>query len=123
MTKVRQIAVPPAARAPSTLSRIDSAMRTMLSSGWASLGLKHGQAGGDRSVLGWEIRRSTEDVVLLGADSHIGMPAELLVERRRDGLLFATFVEHGNPVARTVWAGVEPVHVPIVRRLLERVAT
>jgi hypothetical protein len=50
------------------------------------------------------------------------MPAELLVERRGDGLLFATFVEHGNPVARTIWAGVEAVHVPIVRRLLERVA-
>lgn len=99
-----------------------AATRTMLSSGWASLGLEHGRAGSDRSVLGWEIRRSTEDVVLLGAESRLGMPAELLVERRRDGLLFATFVEHGNPVARAIWAGVEPVHVPIVRRLLERVA-
>ena len=70
------------------------------------------------AILGWEIRRSTRDFVLLGADSRIGMPAELLFKREGDGLLFATFVQHGNPAARTVWAGIEPIHGPTVRRLL-----
>ena len=50
------------------------------------------------------------------------MPGELLFKRERDALLFATFVQHDNPVARAVWAGVEPVHVPIVRRVLEHAA-
>ncbi|MEZ0291202.1 MAG: hypothetical protein ACAH82_01610, partial [Solirubrobacteraceae bacterium] len=52
------------------------------------------------------------------AGSRIGMPGELLLKREGDALLFATFVQHGNPAARAVWAGVEPVHVPTVRRLL-----
>jgi hypothetical protein len=50
------------------------------------------------------------------------MPGELLLERRRGALLFCTFVEHDNALARTVWAGVEPVHVPVVRRVLEQAA-
>jgi hypothetical protein len=142
--RVRQIAVPPSVRALSTLDRVDyadaflledgaertpeqwaravleeapAAVRSSLLSGWTSIGLKVG--GSDGSILGWRLRRSTPDHVLLAADSRIGMPGELLFKRQERGLLFATFVEHGNPAARAVWAGVEPVHVRIVRRLLE----
>lgn len=82
------------------------------------LGLKLGSDG----VLGWEVRRSTPDHVLVGADSRIGMPAELLLERRQDALLFCTFVRHANLIARAVWAGVEPVHRPVVRHVLEDAA-
>jgi hypothetical protein len=71
-------------------------------------------------VLGWEVRRSTPDFVLLGAGSRLGMPAELLVKRRRQTLLFATFVQKGNHIARAVWAGVDPVHRPVVRCVLEQ---
>jgi hypothetical protein len=94
------------------------AVRTQLVSGWSSLGLKLGRAG----VLGWPVQRSTPGFVLLGAGSRIGMPAELLLERRRGALLFCTFVQHDNAVARAVWAGVEPVHVPVVRRVLGHAA-
>ena len=45
-------------------------------------------------MLGWDVRRSSADVVLLGRDSRIGMPGELLFALRPDGLLFATFVHH-----------------------------
>jgi hypothetical protein len=146
---VREVAVPPAARRLSTLSRIDYAeafvvetgptqertperwVRAILEeapvstrracvSGWLSLGLKLGSPRSDRFVLGWEVRRSTRDFVLLGAGSRIGMPAELLLERRRQSLLFATFVQHENQLARAVWAGVLPVHRPVVRSVLER---
>jgi hypothetical protein len=148
---VRQVTVPPAARALSTLSRVDYedaflvetgsaadrtaegwaravledaplAVRSRLLSGWSALGLKLGRGPSDRYVLGWEVRRRTPDVVLLGAGSRIGMPGELLFERERQTLLFATFVHHGNPIARALWAGAEPVHVPTVRHLLEHAA-
>jgi hypothetical protein len=141
-------AAPPPARALCTLSRIDyddaflvdlgtggertaeqwaravlegapSAARRTLRTGWTGIGLKLGHHGG-RSVLGWEIRRCTPDVVLLGADSRTGMPGQLLFERRPDGLLFATFVAYQTPAARALWAAVEPVHVPTVRHLLEQ---
>jgi Protein of unknown function (DUF2867) len=141
---VRQIAVPEAARELSTLRRIDyadaflldtsadrtpeqwartiledapAAMRGSLLSGWTSIGLKINASGTD--ILGWQLRRSTPDHVLLGADSRIGMPGELLCKREERGVLFATFVRQDNPAARAVWAGVEPVHVRIVRRILE----
>jgi hypothetical protein len=94
-------------------------MRAALQTGWSALGLKLGGDGSDRFVLGWEVRRRTPDFVLLGAGSHIGMPGELLFNRERRALLFSTFVQHDNAGARALWAGVEPVHVPIVRRILE----
>jgi hypothetical protein len=145
---VRQIAVPAAARALSTLPRVDYAdafvldtgpdanrtaeqwartiledaplsVRGRLLSGWSAIGLKLARDRSDSSVLGWPIRDRSPDFVLLGADSHIGMPGELLFERERRTLLFATFVQQENRMARAVWAGVEPVHVPTVRQILE----
>jgi hypothetical protein len=141
---VRQIEVPAEARSISTLAHVDyedafvvhgmtvekrtaeqwaravledapMSIRSALQAGWSAIGLKLGRGG----VLGWQVRRSGPDFVLLGASSHIGMPGELLFKRQRHGLLFATFVQHDNAFARGVWAGVEPVHVPIVRRVLE----
>jgi hypothetical protein len=146
---VRQVAVPAAARARSTLAHVDYAdafvvdiraaksriaeewaraivegapasVQRQLRWGWTALGLKLGPTRSDRFVLGWEVRRSTPDLVLLGAGSRIGMPAELLLERRQRSLLFATLVQHDNAIARAVWAATERVHVPVVRRVLER---
>jgi hypothetical protein len=149
MDEVRQIEVPDEARAQSTLRRIDYAdafladvgptgrrtaeawaravledaplaLRRSLGSGWSALGLKVGLVrSGEDAVLGWPIRRRTPDAVLLGAGSRIGMPGQLLFARRGETLLFATFVEQDNPAARALWAGVERVHVPTVRRVLE----
>ena len=143
--EVRQIAVPSSARALSTLPRIDYCdaflfdvgarrdesaedlirdvlegapltVRTQLMSGWSTIGLKV-SSGSEGSVLGWDVRRSMPDHVLLGAESRIGMPGELLL--KEDGaLLFATFVEQRNLIARAVWAVTEPVHVRVVRDVL-----
>ena len=105
--RVRQVDVPPSVRALSTLTRIDYAdmflvdvgplgdstaeqlarevlegaplaVRTQLLSGWSSIGLKIGKGSSKPSVLGWSLRQSTPDHVLLGADSRIGMPGDLL---------------------------------------------
>ena len=145
---VNQIKVPAAARALSTLPSADYedafvvrlgstsertalqwarailegapvATRGRLVTGWSAIGLKLGALRSDRFVLGWNVRQSTDDFVLLGADSRIGMPGELLFVRRLRTVLFSTFVQHKNPVARAVWAKVEPVHGPTVRSILE----
>jgi hypothetical protein len=147
--RASQVAVPAGVRALSTLLHIDyedaflvdvataqertpeqwarevlenapTSVRRTLQSGWTAIGLKLGGAAADRSVLGWGIRRSTPEYVLLGAESRIGMAGELLFKRQRRTLLIATFVQQDNDVARAVWAGVEPVHVPFVRNLLEQ---
>jgi hypothetical protein len=93
-------------------------VRRKLLSGWSAIGLKVGNSGRGDSLLGWQVRRDTPDFVLLGADSRIGMPGELLFKRDPDALLFATFVQHDNVIARAVWAAVEPVHMRVVRNIL-----
>ena len=148
---VRQIAVPPEARALSTLSHVDYADAFLVDVGrvkertaeqwareifdaaptktrrslywaWCALGLRLGPARSDRFVLGFEVRRATSDFVLLGAGSRVGMPAELLVKRRDRTLLFDTFVEHDNPIARAVWASIEVGHVAAAKSVLEQAA-
>jgi hypothetical protein len=147
--RVRQVNVPPDARCLSTLSPIGyqdaylvntgsdheltaeewtraimkGAPRTVqakLSVGWSMIGLKVLRGASDRSVLGWQMRRCEPDYVLLGAESRIGMPGELLFKREHGGLLFATFVAHQTLLAGMVWLAVEPTHVRIVRRILEQ---
>ena len=146
---VRQVTVPAAARALSTLCRIDYAdaflvdtgaaqdrtaehwarlvlqdapitVRTRLLAGWSLIGLKLGNGRSGRPVLGWELRASIPEFALLGADSRIGMPGELLFKRTQGALLFCTFVQQDNHIARAVWATIEAVHVRVVRDVLEQ---
>lgn len=146
---VRLIAVPPAARARTTFSRIDyedaflvdagrdltgegwaravledapASTRRDLDRGWSALGLRRRPQGSDQTVLGWEVRQSTPDFVLLGASGRLGISGELLFERREGGMLFATFVHLGNPLARVTWARVTPRHRAVVHDLLTRAA-
>lgn len=147
--RVRQVALPPAARALSTLSHVDyedsflvetgpvqdrtgeqwarailedapMITRNALSRGWFALGLRLGSARSDRFVLGWEVRRSTPDFALLGATGRLGLSGELLFERQQHTLHFATLVQLENRIARTVWAGIAPRHRQVVRYLLEQ---
>jgi hypothetical protein len=146
---VRQIAVPDEARAVCTLTRLDYedafevdvgavqdrtaeqwaravleesplSIRSPLVAGWSAIGLKLGFDRSRERVLGWEITLNTSDVVLLGAGSRIGLLGQLLFKRHSDRLLFCTFVQQGNAGARAMWAWVEPVHAPTVRRVLEQ---
>jgi hypothetical protein len=144
---VRQVDVPSDIRDLSTLPRIDYAdaflidtsahadwtpqrwatvvleeapleTRSQLLAGWSALGLKSAET--DRSLLGWEVRRSSADSLLLGRDSRIGMPGELLFARRADGFVFATFVHHRTAATRALWAAVRRTHVRTVTSLLAR---
>jgi hypothetical protein len=147
--RVREVALPPAARRLSTLSNVDYedaflieigpaqdrmpeqwarllledapiTIRSALRSGWFALGVQLASTRSERSVLGWEVRRSTPEFVLLAGSSRIGLSAELLFKRDDHTLLYATLLRWANPIARAVWAGVGPVHRPVVRYVLEQ---
>jgi hypothetical protein len=149
---VRQVTPPPAARALSTLSRVDyedaflveaapaqdrtgeqwaravledapMSTRKALSRGWSALGLRLGSTESDQFVLGWEVRHVTPDAVLLGASGRIGLSGELLFQRQQQTLLFATFVRLENRVARGLWARIELRHRQVVRDLLEQASS
>jgi len=144
-----RVTLPPAARALSTLSRVDHedgflvetgpaqdrtgeqwagamledapvSTRNALSRGWSALGLRLGSTQSDRFVLGWEVLRSTPDVALLGANGRLGLSGELLFERQQRTLFFATFVQLENRIARALWAGFAPRPRQVVRDLLEQ---
>jgi hypothetical protein len=146
---VREIAIPPESRALSTLPRTDyvdafvvetgddrarsgeewaralledaeSGTRTALLAGWRGLGLRLGSTRSERFVLGWEIRRSTPGHALLAAASPVGLSAELLFEPLERGCLYATLVQQETAAARVIWAGMAPVHVRVVRSVLEQ---
>ena len=107
--------------AVAVLEQAPGATRAQLLAGWSALGLKGAES--DRSVLGWEVRRRSADAVLLGRDSRIGMPGELLFALRPDGLFFATFVHHRTVATRAMWAAVQRTHVRTVLALLDRAAS
>ena len=69
-------------------------VRAQLLSGWSAIGLKvRSGVGTIGARLGGPAKRP--DHVLLGADSRIGMPGELLLQKgAATRLLFATFVQH-----------------------------
>jgi hypothetical protein len=147
--RVHQIKVPAAAEGLSTLCRVDYAdafhveigvaqertaeqwarallegapdvMQKSLRRGWSGLGLRLGPLRSDRFVLGWEVRRNLPESLVLGADSLLGLHGELLFWRQQEVLLFATFLQIDNHVARAVWAGVTPLHLRVVRKVLEQ---
>ena len=147
--QVRQTALPAGTRELSTLAHIDyqdaflaetglardrtaeqwarevlegapASTRRALSRGWSGLGLRLGPARSDRHVLGWEIRRSDPDVVLLGARGRLGLSGELIFQRSAHALLYATVVQLDNRVARGLWAAIESRHRRVVQGLLER---
>jgi hypothetical protein len=94
--------------------------RAELLAGWAALGLK--STDDATSILGWTIRLQTAESVLLGRDSRIGMPGELMFSLGIEGLVFTTFVHHRTPATRALWAVVERMHVRTVLELLDRAA-
>ena len=93
-------------------------LRAALRRGWTALGLT--EVAGAQSILGWEIRHADPDTVLIGRASRIGMPGELLVTRRPNGMSFSTLVHHRTIVTRALWTVVRPGHVRTVSALLER---
>jgi hypothetical protein len=142
---VSQIPLPADARALSGLSRIDysdafaveagvertpeewmravltdapPAVRARLVVGWTALGLRLGLPWTGHRVLGWTVRRSDDEALLLGAGSRLGLQGELLVRREPDGLLFATILQLHNPAARALWARITAHHRRVVQALL-----
>ena len=75
-------------------------------------------------IVGWRIRTSRPDVIVLEAQSPLLRGA--IVARRVEPtrLVVSTYIFYSRPrSARAVWAVVAPVHRKVVRYLLGRVAS
>jgi hypothetical protein len=147
MSAVRQVAVPPDARAVTTLTRIyyedafaletataqertaeqwaravledaPAAFRRALRRTWFALGLELGPVRTEGFVFGWEVRAATQDVAVLAVRSRMGFRAELVFKREQHTLVLASFVQDENRIARAATTAVAPVHRRAVRYLL-----
>jgi hypothetical protein len=97
-------------------------VRTRLVAGWLALGLKLRGPWSEDQVLGWKVQHSDPDVVLLTADSWLGLRGQLLFAREPGGLLFATFIRQSNPLAHSLWAAITQRHQHVVQSLLAHAA-
>jgi hypothetical protein len=114
---------PPGERSPEQWARAVLAgaprgVRVKLVISWTLLGLRLGVRPPGGRILGWRVRHSTPDYLLLGAGSRLGLPAELLFRCEPGGLLFATFVQQRSRLARALWPRVIPSHQRVVGSLL-----
>jgi hypothetical protein len=96
--------------------------RRSLRRGWPLLGLKMAPPGAAGSILGWRLRHSDDEYALLGVDSRIGMPAELLFRPEPGGLFFATLIQQRNPFVRALWTPIGPPHRRVVPALMRGAA-
>ena len=148
-TPVKEVPMPPEARALSTLPRIDYTdsfvaetaeaqnrtaeewARRMLEQApmsfrvgapatWFSLGLKHGAPWSGDHVLGWPVRHREPDYLLLGADGRLGASAELLLKRGTNSIFFATLLQIDSLVMKRIWSAMEAPHRRVVASLLGR---
>jgi len=99
-----------------------ASVRRQLWMGWTAIGLKLGPPWSGGRVLGWGVKHSDPGFVLLAADSWLGLRGQLLFRSEPYGLLFATFVQQTNPVARALWAAITARHQHVVRSLLGHAA-
>lgn len=100
------------------LEHTSAAMRIRLRAGWTMLGigLHHGEP---VTIAGWPIGHNSAEYVRLQGDSRLGLTGQLVTRVTDDGVVFATFAQLSNPLARSLWATVLPGHLTIVRSLLE----
>jgi hypothetical protein len=147
--RIRQIAVPQAARTLSTFSHVDyqdaflvetdavpdrtseqwarallenvpTITRNVISTAWFALRLQLDSTPSNQFLLGWEVRRSTPDVALLGCSSRLGLSAEMLFVRQQDALLYASFLQLHTPIARAVWGALSPLHRQTARSIFRQ---
>ena len=111
----------PEAWAREILERTSATVRVRLCTGWTALGIRlhHGR---HDTVAGWPITVNTTEYIRLQGDSRIGLTGQLVTRVFDEGVMFATVVQLGNPVARLAWAKVLPAHLAMVRSLVEGAA-
>ena len=146
---VSAVTLPAQARALSTLSRIDYedafrldagiqrsaeywvramlndaplVVRSRLVAGWLALGLNLREPWSADRVLGWKVQHNDADVVLLAADSWLGLRGQLLFVSEPGGLLFGTLVQQNNRLVHSLWNAITDTHQHVVQSLLVHAA-
>jgi hypothetical protein len=88
---------------------------------WALLGVKLADLTADGQVLGWTVRHSDDDVVVLEVTARIGLTARLVLATNERTLVQAMVVRYDRRLGRLTWLAVAPLHRSFICGLLHDV--
>lgn len=106
--------------ARATFEGAPAAVARLLRAAWVgALWLRLGAASSPRHILGWQIVQREPHAVVLEARSRL-IDARNIILVSGTGVLWGTFVQFNQPIARPVWAAATPVHHQVIPYLLNR---
>jgi hypothetical protein len=85
---------------------------------WRWLGVGLARLDSDGQILGWRIRQSTPDVVVLAAESVSGITARIVLTATSRRVVQTMVVRYDRWFARPLWTLLAPKHRRFVRGLL-----
>lgn len=94
--------------------------RAVMLSAWTGLGVRLAALGSDGQVLGWRIRHSGPEAVVLGMQAAIGITARIVIQVDHQRVVHAMLIRYDRSIARPVWRMVAPRHRRFIGALLDR---
>jgi len=94
--------------------------RLQMIGAWTALGIRLALPGTTGQVLGWRIRHSDADAVVLGVHAAVGLTARVVIQVERQRVTHTMVVRYDRALGRRVWSRMAPGHHRFVRALLNR---
>ncbi|AGZ39582.1 hypothetical protein [Actinoplanes friuliensis] len=115
----------PAIRSPLEWSRLilegaPPIKRLQMRAVWTGLGIRLAMPFSSGQVLGWRIRQSGADAVVLGVRAAIGLTARLVIRAEPGQVTQSMLVRIDRDRARGVWDRLAPRHRHFLTELLDR---
>lgn len=97
--------------------------RLQMIGAWTALGIRLALPGTAGHVLGWRIRRSDPEAVVLGVHAAVGLTARIVIRVEPQRVTHSMVVRYDRALGRSVWARMAPGHHRFVRALLKRASS
>jgi len=94
--------------------------RLLMIGAWTALGIRLAFPGSTGHVLGWRIRHSDADAVVLGVHAAVGLTARVVIQVEQQRVTHSMLVRYDRALGRRVWSRMAPGHHRFVRALLNR---
>ena len=94
--------------------------RLQMAGVWTALGIRLALPGTRGQVLGWRIRHSDADAVVLGVHAVVGLTARVVIKVEQQHVSHSMVVRYDRAVGRSIWSRMAEGHHRFVRALLSR---
>ncbi len=94
--------------------------RLQMIGAWTALGIRLALPGTRGQVLGWRIRHSDADAVVLGVHAAVGLTARIVIQVEQRRVTHSMVVRFDSALGRQIWSRMAPGHHRFVRALINR---